>query len=146
MPYDLLIKGAHVLDPGQALDGHMDIGVSGGTITAIQPEIAAADASRVLEVRGANRYVVPGLIDIHTHVAYGATTPGVGMGCVEPDVGGVGAGVTTLLDAGSVGIANVGVFGAHLVPKARTRVICYVNVGTFAHTTPAAADATSSSR
>ena len=140
MPYDLLIKGGHVLDPGQGLDGRMDIGISGGAIAAIQPDIAAADATRVLEVRGANRYVVPGLIDIHTHVAYGATTPGVGMGCVDPDVGGVRSGVTTVLDAGSVGVANVGVFGAHLIPKAKTRVICFVNVGTFAHTTPAAAD------
>ena len=140
MPYDLLIKGAHVLDPGQGLDGHMDIGISRGEITAIQPEIGATESSRVLEVRGANRYVVPGLIDIHTHVGYGATTPGVGMGCVDPDVGGVGSGVTTVLDAGSVGIANVGVFGTHLIPKSKTRVICYVNVGTFAHTTPATAD------
>src|SRR4030088_3068163 len=140
MPYDLLIKGAHVLDPGQGLDGHMDIGISRGEIAAIQPEIGATEASRVLEVRGANRYVVPGLIDIHTHVGYGATTPGVGMGCVDPDVGGVGSGVTTVLDAGSVGIANVGVFAAHLIPKSKTRVICYVNVGTFAHTTPAVAD------
>src|SRR3981081_2543445 len=142
MPYDLLIRGAHVLDPGQGLDGHMDIGISRGEIAAIQPDLPVSDAQRVLEVRSEKRYVVPGLIDIHTHVGFGATTLGVGMGCVAPDVGGVGSGVTTVLDAGSVGIANVGVFGAHLVPKAKTRVICYVNVGTFAHTTPAVADVT----
>src|SRR5258708_24196 len=140
MPYDLLIKGAHVLGPGQGLDGHMDIGISRGEIAAIQPDIPVSEAARVLEVRSEKRYVVPGLIDIHTHVGYGATTPGAGMACVDPDVGGVGSGVTTVLDAGSVGIANVGVFSAHLIPNAKTRVICYVNVGTFAHTTPAAAD------
>jgi dihydroorotase len=140
MPYEVVIKGGHVLDPGQGLDGPMDIGITGGRIAAIQPRIPDSDAVRIVEVRGANRYVVPGLIDIHTHVAYGATTPGVGMGCVDPDVGGVGSGVTTLLDGGSVGIANVGVFSAHLLPKVKTRLICYVNVGTFAHTTPAAAD------
>src|SRR6185312_9859473 len=99
--------------------------------------------SRVVAVRGTQRYVTPGLIDIHTHVAYGATTAGVGMGCVDPDVGGVGSGVTTVLDAGSVGIANVGVFGAHIVPHSSTRVICFVNVGTYAHTTPSAADVNS---
>src|SRR5216683_4110612 len=101
MAYELLIKGGHVLDPGQGLDGRMDIACSGGRIAAIQADIPAREAQRVLEVRGANRYVVPGLIDIHTHVGYGATTPGVGMGCVDPDVGGVGSGVTTVLDAGS---------------------------------------------
>ena len=140
MAYDLLIKGGHVLDPGQGLDGRMDIGISAGEIAAILPNIPVADAARVVQVQSATRHVVPGLIDIHTHVAYGATTPGVGMGCVEPDVGGVGSGVTTVLDAGSVGVANVGVFGAHLLPKAKTRVIVYVNVGTYAHTTRAAAD------
>jgi dihydroorotase len=140
MPYDLVIKGGHVLDPGQGLDGPMDIGIAGGRITAIAPQIPATEAARTIEVRGSNRYVLPGLIDLHTHVAYGATTPGVGMGCVDPDVGGVGSGVTTVVDAGSVGIANVGVFSAHLLPRARTRLLCYVNVGTYAHTTPAAAD------
>jgi dihydroorotase len=140
MRYDLLIKGGHVLDPGLGLDKQLDIAVSGGSIAAIEPDISAKDAARVVEVRGANRYVVPGLIDIHTHVGYGATTAGVGMGCVDPDVGGVGSGVTTVLDAGSVGIANVGVFGAHILPRARTRVICFVNVGTYAHTTPSTAD------
>ena len=137
MPYDLLIKGGHVLDPGQGLDGPLDIGIAGGRIAAIQSNVPASQARRIVEVRGATRYVTPGLIDLHTHVAYGATTPGVGMGCVDPDIGGVGSGATTVLDAGSVGIANIGVLGAHLVPKAKTRVICYVNVGTFAHTTPA---------
>src|SRR5229473_2170922 len=140
MPYEILIKGGHVLDPGQGLDGPMDIAISGGRIAAIQPQIPTSEAARTVTLRGSKRYVVPGLIDIHTHVAYGATTPGVGMGCVDPDVGGVGSGVTTLLDGGSVGIANVGVFSAYVLPKARTRVLCFVNVGTFAHTTPAAAD------
>src|ERR1700730_11969255 len=106
MPYDVVVKGGHVLDPGQGLDGRMDIGISGGRIVAIEPDIAASEAARVVEVKGANRYVTPGLIDIHTHVAYGATTPGVGMGCVEPDVGGVGSGATTLLDAGSAGVTH----------------------------------------
>jgi dihydroorotase len=140
MRYDVLIKGGHVLDPGMGLDRQLDIGISDGTIAAIEPEIAPKDAARVVEVRGDNRYVVPGLLDIHTHVGYGATTAGVGMGCVDPDVGGVGSGVTTVLDAGSVGIANVGVFGAHILPRAKTHVVCFVNVGTYAHTTPAAAD------
>src|SRR3982074_764602 len=140
MPDDIVVKGGHVLDPGQGLDGRMDIGISGGRIAAVQPEIPASEAARVVDVRGADRYVTPGLIDIHTHVAYGATTPGVGMGCVAPDVGGVGSGATTLLDAAPVRLPNVGVFGAPLLPTAKTRVICFVNIGTFAHTTPAAAD------
>jgi len=140
MPYDLLIKGGHVLDPGQNLDGTLDIAISDGKIAAIQPDIAASEARRTIQVRGANRYVTPGLVDIHTHVAYGAQTPGVGMQCLTPDAGGVQSGVTTVLDCGSVGVANIGVFKYHILPHAHTRVVVFLNVGSFAHTMPSMAD------
>src|SRR5690242_16272577 len=107
MPYDLLIKGGHVLDPGQNLDGKLDIAIANGRIAAIQPNIASSEAKRTIRVQGDNRYVVPGLIDLHTHVGHGAQTDGVGMGCVTPDLGGVQSGVTTVVDGGSVGVANV---------------------------------------
>jgi dihydroorotase len=142
MPYDLLVKGGHVLDPGQKLDARLDIAITGGRISAIEPDIPVEGTGRVVQVRGDNRYVTPGLIDIHTHVAYGATTPGVGMGCCDPDQVGVRAGVTTVLDCGSVGVANIGVLQAHVLPRASTRVIPFVNVGSFAHTMPGAADVT----
>ncbi|GAC1325982.1 MAG: amidohydrolase/deacetylase family metallohydrolase [Chloroflexota bacterium] len=140
MAYDLLIKGGHVLDPGQHLDGTLDIGIRDGKIAAIQPDIATHEATRTIQVHGADRYVVPGLVDIHTHVAYGAQTPGVGMLCVDPDVGGVQSGVTTVVDGGSVGVANIGVFKFHILPRVKTRVLVFLNVGSFAHTMPGGAD------
>ena len=141
--YDLLLKGGHVLDPGQGLDAHLDIAVSGGKIAAIAPDIPAQDAARVLELRGAGRHVAPGLIDLHTHVANGAITEGVGMGMCDPDDIGVRSGVTTVADCGSVGVANLGVFPAHILPKAKTRVVTMVNAGSFAHTMPGVADVSS---
>jgi dihydroorotase len=143
VPYDLLIKGGHVLDPGQGLDARLDIGITDGRIAAIEANIDASEAKRVVEVKGDNRYVTPGLIDIHTHVAYGATTPGVGMGCCDPDQVGVYSGVTTVLDCGSVGVANIGVLQAHVIPRAKTRIIPFVNVGSYAHTMPGFADVNS---
>lgn len=143
MAYDLLLKGGHVLDPGRGIDGPMDLAVSDGRIAALEPDIAASEAREVLFVGAPGRYVVPGLIDLHTHVGYGATTAGVGMGCCDPDHIGVESGVTTVLDAGSVGVANVGTFAAHIIPRARTRVVCYLNVGSFAHTMPGFADVNS---
>ncbi|HEY2509107.1 MAG TPA: amidohydrolase family protein [Streptosporangiaceae bacterium] len=140
MTYDLLVKGGHVLDPGQGLDARLDIGITGGTISEIGPDLPASEARRVIEVKGTGRYVLPGLIDLHTHVAHGATTEGVGMGCCDPDAIGVRSGVTTVVDCGSVGVANIGVFPAHILPKATTRVITYVNAGSFAHTMPGPAD------
>jgi len=143
MTYDLLIKGGHVLDPGQGLDGICDIAITGGKIAMIARGIPAKDAHRVLEIRGAGRHVVPGLIDLHTHVAAGAITEGVGMGMCDPDDIGVRSGVTTVVDCGSVGVANLGVFPAHILPKASTRIITMVNAGSHAHTMPGPADVSS---
>ncbi|OZM80694.1 amidohydrolase family protein [Pseudonocardia sp. MH-G8] len=137
---DILIRNGHVLDPGSGLDGRMDIAIAGGRISAIGPDLDVTGAKRVLEMRGDDRYVVPGLIDIHTHVAHGATTAGVGMGCCDPDEIGVRSGVTTVVDCGSVGVANLGVFPVHVLPRARTRVVVYVNAGSHAHTMPGWAD------
>ncbi len=139
MSCDLLVRG-HVLDPGQGLDGALDIAITDGKITEIGAGLPAEDAGRVIDATGPGRHVVPGLIDMHAHVAAGATTLGVGMGCCDPDAIGVHSGVTTVLDAGSVGVANLGVFPAHILPAARTRVIAYVNAGSFAHSMPGPAD------
>lgn len=135
MSYQLILKNGHVLDPGQGIDRRADIAISDGRVAAIDDDIPEARGAQVLDVSGDGRYVVPGLIDLHTHVARGGTTPGVGMGCCDPDEIGIRSGVTTVLDAGSVGIANAGVFPAYILPSARTRVLFYLNVGTFAHST-----------
>ncbi|HTZ24879.1 MAG TPA: amidohydrolase family protein [Streptosporangiaceae bacterium] len=135
MSYQLILKNGHVLDPGQGIDRRADIGITGGRISAIEDHIPDGNGAQVLDVSGDGRYVVPGLVDLHTHVARGGTTPGVGMGCCDADEIGIRSGVTTVLDAGSVGIANAGVFPAYILPGARTRVLFYLNVGTFAHST-----------
>ncbi|MGH3278764.1 MAG: hypothetical protein ACRDNW_06465 [Trebonia sp.] len=84
----------------------LDIAVAGGKIARIAPGIPAAEAARVLEVRGTGRHVLPGLIDLHAHVADGAVTEGVGAGMRDLDDIGVRSGVTTLADAGSGAISR----------------------------------------
>src|SRR5689334_350508 len=68
-PYDLLLKGGHVLDPANGLDGILDVAVAGGKIAAVGKDIPAAQAKKVVDVAGL--YVTPGLIDIHYHVGHG---------------------------------------------------------------------------
>src|SRR5260370_7603855 len=64
--YDFVLRGGRVIDPGNGIDGRMDVAVSNGRIAAVQPDIPAAKARRTLDVTGF--YVVPGLVDLHAHV------------------------------------------------------------------------------
>lgn len=64
--FDIVLRGGRVIDPGNGIDGRMDVAVSGGNIALVQPDIPAALARRIVDVSGF--YVVPGLVDLHTHV------------------------------------------------------------------------------
>src|SRR4051795_7680987 len=64
--FDLVIKGGDVLDPSQSLRGKRDIGIRFGLIEAVEADIPAARALRVIEADG--KLVTPGLIDLHCHV------------------------------------------------------------------------------
>jgi len=99
--YDLVLKGGRVVDPSSGFDGVLDVAVDNGVIAQVAAGIAPADASRVIEVGG--KLVTPGLIDLHAHVFEGVNRTGV-----NPDLGGVYSGVTTIVDAGSAGAATFG--------------------------------------
>lgn len=119
--YDLLIKGGTVVDPSQGLNGINDVAVEEGKIARIAPNIAAEEARRVVEVKG--KIVTPGLIDLHTHVYDGVNANGV-----KADLGGVQAGVTTMVDAGSSGCDNFGGFPRHILPNNHTEIICFLHI------------------
>ena len=114
--YDLVLRGGRVVDPSSGLDGVQDIAVRGRVIARIAPSIPAAEASRIIEVAG--KIVAPGLIDLHAHVFEGVTRNGV-----HPDLGGVYAGVTTIVDAGSSGAATFAAFPRHVIPHCHTEII-----------------------
>ena len=57
--FDLVIKGGEVLDPSQSLRGKRDIGIRYGVIEAVEPEIPAARALRVLDASGQARDAGP---------------------------------------------------------------------------------------
>lgn len=119
--YDLILKGGRVFDAAQGIVGQrLDVAVSGGVIAKVAPNIAEP-AARVLDVSG--KIVAPGLIDLHAHVYEGVNQTGV-----DPDLVGVRSGVTTVVDGGSAGFANFGGLPAHVAPKAKTRLFCFVHI------------------
>ena len=74
---------------------------------------------------------MPGLIDLHTHVAGPLRKIGEDDLYLEPDIAGVLGGVTTVVDAGSVGAYNLGGFARFVVPACATRVISFIHAGTL---------------
>jgi len=65
----LLLRGGRIIDPSQQLDDQMDLLIEGGTIAGLgkEPSRAGAEADlTILELHG--KLVVPGLIDMHTHL------------------------------------------------------------------------------
>jgi dihydroorotase len=119
--YDLLLKGGNVIDPSQDLRGALDVAVEDGKIARVAANIPVAEARRVVDVPG--KTVTPGLIDLHTHVFDGVAANGV-----HPDIAGVHAGVTTVVDAGSSGCATFGAFPRHILPKCETEVIPLLHI------------------
>jgi len=148
--YDLLLKGGHVIDPANGLDAKMDVGVSLGRIAAVEKDIPASQAGKVVDVSGL--YVTPGLIDIHYHVGHGGAplnwfapesanhevlSPAA-LASTDPRAQlvpyGIPAdlalqsGVTTIVDAGSAGADTFLQEKEEVIDHAKVRVLAFLNI------------------
>src|SRR5215217_6203064 len=78
--YSIIIKGGHVIDPKNNIDGPMDIAIEGtpggtdGKIALVTKNIDPKLAAQVVDAKG--MYVTPGLIDIHVHYFWGTDLKG----------------------------------------------------------------------
>lgn len=71
MMQDIIIKNGNVFDPKNNIDGEvMDIAISGGKI------VERVDESKAIVIDATNKVVLPGGVDIHSHIA----GPKVNMG------------------------------------------------------------------
>src|SRR4029077_16331069 len=132
--YDLLLKGGHVIDPANQVDGSFDVAVSAGKIAAVEKDILASQAGKVVDVSGL--YVTPGLVDIHAHIGHG----GAPLNWFAPDARdhieplGIPAdialhsGVTTMVDAGSAGAETFLQEKEEVIDKAKVRVLAFLNI------------------
>lgn len=119
--FDLLIKGGEVLDPSQGLRAKRDVGIRYGLVEAVQADIPAERALRVLNASG--KLVTPGLIDLHAHVFPYGSAIGIPADELVPFQG-----TTTTVSAGDAGANNFAVFRRHIVAQTRTRLYAFVHI------------------
>ncbi|MFN0103321.1 MAG: amidohydrolase/deacetylase family metallohydrolase [Bryobacteraceae bacterium] len=127
--YDLLLKGGHLIDPKNRINGARDVAIKDGKVAAVAASIPAALARKTIQVSGL--FVVPGLIDIHAHVFSGIQGGMLAGGdtSIHPDGFAQRVGVTTVVDAGSSGRHNFAEFRRTIVDRSRTRVLVFLNIG-----------------
>lgn len=119
--FDLVIKGGDVLDPSQTLRGKRDIGIRFGKIEAVEGDIPAARAVRVLNADG--KLVTPGLVDLHCHVYPYGSAIGIPADELIPQQC-----TTTCVSAGDAGANNFAAFRRHIVAQTRTRLYAFVHI------------------
>ena len=127
-PYDILIRHGHVIDPKNQVDGEMDVAINEGKIVRIEAGIPAAQGKKVIDASGL--YVIPGIIDIHTHVFVGSKpeTFADGFSSLSPDDFTFRSGVTTVVDAGTSGWRNFAIFKHQVIDQSKTRVLAFLNI------------------
>lgn len=122
--YDTLIKGGRVIDPGSDLVGDLDVAISNGKIATVEANVPPDSAKTVVDASGT--FVTPGLVDLHTHIYWGATYWGI-----EPDPVAARSGVTTWLDVGSAGAFSFPGFRRYVAEASKSRVFSLLNVSSI---------------
>ena len=63
--FDLIIRNGHVVDPINHFDGLADVAIEDGHVAAVK---SGLEASAKEELDASGKYVIPGIIDMHTHM------------------------------------------------------------------------------
>ena len=132
--YDLLLKGGHVIDPANHIDDVRDVAVFQGKIAAVERDIPADQAGKVVDV--SKLLVTPGLIDIHYHVGHGGAplawfTPEARAHALPlgiPADMALESGVTTIVDAGTAGAETFLQEKEEVIDRAKVRVLAFLNI------------------
>jgi dihydroorotase len=120
-PYDMLLRGGHVIDPASGHDGVADVAIRDGRIAAVQENLLPATARETVDLSG--RIVIPGMIDTHAHV-YTYVSGRFGL---PADMVGVESGVTTLVDQGGPSCMTFPGFRKFIAEPAASRVLAFLS-------------------
>jgi dihydroorotase len=118
--YDLVLSGGTVFDPVANTQQIADVAVVGDRIARIGPALAA-QAREVVDCTGT--YVLPGLVEGHTHIFADVSKVGA-----PPDEAHLRRGVVAAADAGTVGASTFPAFLKYTVEPAAIRLVNFLNV------------------
>jgi dihydroorotase len=117
--YDLILTRGHVIDPANGIDDVRDVAIRNGRIARVAASLPAQSAKKIVDLQGL--YVVPGLVDIHSH-QYGYD------GALFPDDVALPAGTTTVADAGGPGWRNFEDYREKILRRSKTRILTFINI------------------
>ena len=120
MNCDYVIQNGHLIDPEANVSGVRSVYVRNDRIVSL-PAGEAAEGATVIDATGC--YVLPGLIDFHTHLGYQLSDFGL-----NPDLYTLPNGITAAVDAGSGGTANFEGMYRGVFARAMITVRCFLNV------------------
>jgi dihydroorotase len=127
--FDILIKGGHVIDAKNNINGPMDVAIRDGKIARVAANIPPNMATSVINASGL--YVCPGLLDIHSHNFHG-TEPDAYLSnsdtALPPDGFSFRSGLTTVVDVGGAGWRNFRTFKEQTIDRSKTRVLSFLNI------------------
>jgi len=119
-----VLRNGHVIDPANGIDAVADVRITDGTIEAVAPALPDRPGDRDIDVTGL--YVTPGIIDMHAHVAHTHCRSELSL---HPLVNTLSSGVTTVVDAGTVGWRDFAQFRHDVIDhRWKIRVLGYVNI------------------
>ncbi|TDC54768.1 amidohydrolase/deacetylase family metallohydrolase [Actinomadura sp. KC345] len=118
--YDRVLRGGTVIDPASGTNAVRDVAISGDKIAAVG-EGLAAQAAEVVDCTG--RWVLPGLVEGHTHIFQYVSAVGA-----SADDAHLRRGVVAAADAGTAGASTFPAFRKLVVEPSPMRIVNFLNV------------------
>lgn len=121
MKYDIIIENGTIIDPLRNIEKKEDIYIIKDKIVNKPSKDENISYKQKIDASGC--YVMPGLIENHTHIFYRG-----GDVNLNPDVIMLPSGVTSAIDQGSSGWSNFESFYRNVILTSMMNIKCYLNV------------------
>lgn len=126
MQYDFIIKNGTIVDFETMTVSKKDILVKDGKIASVTEQIKESEEKQAFVIDASGKYVLPGLIDEHTHLNYMNNAMGA-----NADLLCIPSGITTAFDAGTAGWSNFDGFYQTNIMRSTTSIKAYLHAAPY---------------